>query len=72
MPVRNMRGRVEALENGRDGGFRPFVWLIRDPGESNDQVLAKYERENRPIDDRPTLLWVCTGVPRGEGSIACA
>jgi hypothetical protein len=72
MTVRNMRGRVADLENVNLPNFRPCVWLIRDPAESMDEARARYEREHGPIGDRPALVWVCTGVPRGAGSIACA
>jgi hypothetical protein len=67
-----MRGRVEALENVNPKTFRPCIWLIRDPEETTDEARARYEREHGPIGDSPILIWVCTGVPRGKGSIACA
>ena len=72
MSGHRLKGRVDALEGVREGGFRPYVWLIRDPAESMEDARARYERKHGPIGDSPLLIWVCTGVPRGEGSVACA
>lgn len=67
--------RVDALEGQRRDAFRgPAIWLVLEPGETEEQGIARYEAEHGPCKPgQPAVIWrtICTGVPRGEGAL-CA
>lgn len=67
--------RVDALEVGKADAFQgPAIWVVRDPGESAEDAIARYEaKHGLRQPGQPAVIWrtVETGVPRGVGSI-CA
>jgi hypothetical protein len=62
---RRLEKRVEALEVGKGGGRRPYVFLVQVGDETLDDARARYEAKHGPLGDSPVLVWnVVTGVPR--------
>ncbi len=70
MTGRSMIGRVEALEHSE--GLGGHLLLVREPGETECDALARYERSHGPFGSNRFVTWIVTGVPRGEGSPSCA
>lgn len=65
-----LRRRVDALEGG-DNGFKPFVFVMKGEGESEEAAVARHEAAHGPLDltGRQLGFWVLKGgVPRTRDS----
>lgn len=71
MAKHGLSGRVQALEEKHDAAFQGGVFIVTEPGETNEQARARWEAVNGPLDGRMAITWIVTGVPRTEG-LSCA
>lgn len=68
MVGRRLMGRLGELER-QGGGLASFAWIVRGD-ESEDDAIARHEAKHGPLSDRCAVMWLCTGVPRGDGVCA--
>lgn len=73
--MKAMAKRIDALEErGSEHFAGPAIWLVLNPGETDEQGIARYEAKHGPrLPGQPAVVWrvIETGVPRGEDSF-CA
>lgn len=70
--MQGLKRRLAALETEHPECSGPGIWIILEPGETEEQGLARWEAENGPrAAGQPAVVWhiINTGVPRGPDSV---
>ena len=59
--MRNLR-RIEALEGGAVGGWKPHCWLIARDDETTEEAIARHRAEEGCVEDSGGhIVWCVFG-----------
>lgn len=65
--MNGLKRRVEKLEQEAGMGFKPMCPVIRQPGETEDDMRARWEKETgSPVRDRELLIIELVPIEPGE------
>jgi hypothetical protein len=54
---------VDALEQHSPDRATRWLWIIQEPGQTEDQARTAYELEHRPIGEDSCIIWRVIETP---------
>ena len=58
----NLARRIEALEGGAQGGWKPHCWLTARDDETRDEAIARHKAEEGCVEDSGGhIVWCVFG-----------